>query len=118
MHSVMLIAGEHDTRVSLRKFLESEGYTVYTATTGHYAFEVLKNVSKPSVIIFDEAAPFMPFDAFLAKKKQHPEFADIPVILMSLKTGKPDITGVEGLLNKPIELPKLLILISEFCSDN
>src|SRR4051812_3030655 len=112
MHSILIVAGEHDMRVSLRRFLESENYKVYTSTNGKDALTLLYNIPPPDIIILDEDAPmFMTTQEFLNQKNEISDLRKIPVVLMSMKENNRDIIGMSGILYKPFEMSKVLEII-------
>lgn len=69
----------------IRRYLESSGqYRIYEAETGR---EGLKSVYeyRPDLILLDLMLPDMDGSAVLESLANHPEFADIPVIILSAK---------------------------------
>ncbi|PRQ06032.1 response regulator [Enhygromyxa salina] len=113
--TVLVVDDESESRGMLARLLEAEGYAVLTAPTGARAMQ-LAELHKPDVITLDVMMPGMDGWAVLSRLKQRPEFADIPVVIVSLM---PDADmgyalGAADVLAKPIEIDRLRGVLSRF----
>jgi PAS domain S-box-containing protein len=116
--TVLVVDDESESRGVLARLLEAEGYAVLTAPTGARAMQ-LAELHKPDVITLDVMMPGMDGWAVLSRLKQRPEFADIPVVIVSLM---PDsdmgyALGAADVLAKPIEIERLRGVLSRFGPD-
>lgn len=87
------------------------GVKVYTAPSGREALR-LAAAEKPDVILLDIMMPGMDGYEVLRQLKASGETRDIPVIMLTAKTGKEDRDkcmemGVEAYLTKPFKLEEL-----------
>jgi CheY-like chemotaxis protein len=115
MSSILIVAIGHDLRVSLRKALEIEGFTVYTSPTGRNALDLLQGISPSAIILDNDISPaLMGSGEFISSLKNIDHLKDIPIILMTLKDGKCDVSQVQGSVYKPVDIPKLLELLKQF----
>jgi len=99
----------------IRDILETEGYTVSTATDGAQALQMIKEV-RPNLIVADIMMPAM--DGYALYKAIHakPEWMSIPVIFLTSKAEKEDLLrgeelGVEGYITKPFDPEELLMMV-------
>ncbi len=84
--------------------LESGGYRSITALSGREAVEQAAAL-QPDAILMDILMPGMNGWETLAALKEHPETADIPVIIISClqQEGEADLTQVVDWLSKPLD---------------
>lgn len=106
--TVLVIEDDHDIRVTLRDVFEGADFTVLSAANGLQAFELLKQIRPPHLIITDLNMPLMNGETFVKKKKEDQKIKDVPVIIISAHEQKfckfPDVTC----LPKPLDLSKLV----------
>ncbi|NBX93356.1 MAG: response regulator [Proteobacteria bacterium] len=57
--TILVVEDEPDILFSVKTFLESEGYKVFTATNGNEALEVLNKFKLPHLILLDMKMPVM-----------------------------------------------------------
>ena len=112
---VMVIEDDHDTRVSLRSFLEEEGFEVWTATHGRSAISMLRSATElPGMIILDLRMPLMDGWAFAEVIKCDPALAKLPVVVITADRNSPPPNVIE-VLAKPIKVDRLLQLVEQYC---
>lgn len=108
LKTVLIIEDDHDIRVTLRQVFEDANYIVLTATNGVQAFELLKQIPAPALIITDLMMPIMDGETFLRKTRELPKVNDVPVIIISATFQKfcnfPNVIC----LPKPLDLFKLI----------
>jgi CheY-like chemotaxis protein len=114
----MLIDDDADVRMTLRDFLEEEGFVVHTGRDGQHALHVLERIDPPDLILLDYKMPVMDGKQFLAIKKRIPRLQVIPVVILSAATR--EWSGahleVEEVLSKPLDLEMLLSTVSRICA--
>jgi signal transduction histidine kinase/CheY-like chemotaxis protein len=87
---VLVIDDDRSTREMLRRMLEREGFSVAEAADGRAGLErVAKH--RPSLILLDLLMPGMDGFAFLAELQSRPEWAAIPIVVVTAK----DLSGEE-----------------------
>jgi len=114
-HTVLLVEDEEELRETMRDALELNGYAVVAAQDGQAALEELDRIDHLCMVLLDLLMPRMNGWEFLSKMRERPEMADVPVIIhSSLPSHAPQ--GVTRVLQKPIELQRLLSVVREFCA--
>jgi CheY-like chemotaxis protein len=116
---ILIIEDDHDTRQTFQIALETEGYSVLTATNGLEALAVLAATSLlPGLILCDWNMPKMGGADFLRTKAMKPEIRGIPVIICcaALQPTSALDLGAVGLLAKPFSLAHFLATIKKFYS--
>ena len=119
--SVLIIEDDADIRESVEQVLSMEGYTVYSAGNGKEAMTLLQRIPHPPLILLDLMMPVMNGWEFLQAQRAHPQFAHLPVIIVSaLPEGRALVpaTGLiqaEGLLRKPLDVDSLLRVVEQYC---
>ena len=115
--AILLIDDEAIVLHSAQRLLERKGYTVFVATDGHYAINVLKN-NKTSigVILLDLSMPGMDGEETLEKLLEVD--SEAKVILFSGYAFSKELEplfrkGAVGHIQKPFELKDLLEKINE-----
>ena len=116
-HTVLIIEDDHDTRVMLRRALEAEGYFVFSATNGVDGFAAISRIRPPSVILLGQRMPFMNGDEFLQRQARITEFADIPVITLSVCDTQ-NTGSLLDVIEKSIDLESLLGIVQRYCSES
>ncbi len=119
--SILVIEDEADIRSSLEEALELESYPVLTASNGRTALDMLDQYQKkdelPGLILLDISMPEMSGLEFREKQMANPEFAKIPVVLMSAATDtqkSAEFMGLSGYLKKPMEIEELYSIVSRY----
>ena len=91
-------------RMYQRKF-EADGYAVILGSDGEKALEAMRTGPKPNIILLDVMMPRMDGFQFLEVVKRNPEYADIPVILLT------NISGERGHIEKGMALGATAYLV-------
>src|SRR6184192_356095 len=81
---VLLVDDDEIMRESVRRVLEQEQWEVIGASNGRFALEQLAE-SAPDVILLDLMMPEMDGFEFLLAIRLHPEWRDIPVLVLTAK---------------------------------
>jgi two-component system, cell cycle response regulator DivK len=112
----LLIVDDNAINLKLaRVLLQSEGYTVYTATDAEVAIRVLGSV-KPRIILMDLQLPGMDGLELTRRLKANAATREIVIIAVTASAMKGDeerarAAGCDGYVAKPIDiesLPKLI----------
>jgi CheY-like chemotaxis protein len=114
---ILLVEDDPLTREALAYILEVEGYFVSTANDGRQGLELLHRSPRPAVVLLDLGLPVVNGHEFLRNQKQDPEVADIPVFVITA-VFEPSVPNATAILPKPVDLPKLMSLLSEFSNRN
>lgn len=115
---VIIAGGKIPTTLQLHSLLDALGYDAIVTENGADALAVLE--AKPAkLVIFDGHLPARDVIATQEQIKRHPQWADIPLILMAAqhsKTAQDEYFpfGYEALLTTPFDLLQLHTLMQEF----
>ncbi len=111
---VLLVEDEPLTVEALASILELEGYEIEAAYDGGTGLDMLRSAPAPCLVLLDLDLPIINGREFLRRQKRDPRIANIPVIVI---TGSPSPTapGASAVLSKPVDVPKLLELMAEYC---
>jgi CheY-like chemotaxis protein len=113
VHTILVVEDEEELREMLRDALELDGYSVVTADDGRDALEKLDSVSNLCLVILDLLMPVMNGWEFLARARQLPTLASVPVIVHTSASDHAP-SGVR-VLEKPISYEGLLTVVREYC---
>jgi CheY-like chemotaxis protein len=123
---VLLIDDDQDFRVSVRSLLETRGYEVFEAGSGHEGLrKVLEN--KPDVILLDlmmeTSVEGYGVTHALKYRDEYAEHRRVPIFLVSSVEESPDerfpmsgeveMIRPDRYLTKPFEIPRLLDLLEK-----
>jgi CheY-like chemotaxis protein len=114
-HAVLIIEDEDDLREMMREALELNGYCVVTAREGSEALERLSAMALPCLIFLDLLMPGMNGWDFFARMRERPELASVPVIVHSSAPSRAP-GGVTRVLQKPVDLRRLISTVQEYCT--
>jgi len=113
-HTVLLVEDEDELREMMSDALEFNGYKVVAARDGQDALDALSTI-QPCLVLLDLLMPGMNGWDFFAKLRQLPQLADVPVVVHSSSpSSAPE--GVTRVLQKPLQLERLLSVIREYCA--
>ena len=115
---IMIIEDDDSIRNNLQLLLESEGYSVETATDGRAALDQLSAATTlPSLIILDLMMPVMDGVQFRKEQLNDPKLSTIPVVLATAGVNiesKTLLVGAQGQLKKPFDLYDFLSTVKRF----
>jgi PAS domain S-box-containing protein len=115
MRPVLVVDDDPDSRELLQRTLESDGFSVVTASTGEEGLELARELN-PSLITLDVLMPSMDGWSVLQEVKADPELEHIPVMMISI-AGDKDLgytLGAVECLTKPVDRDKLRQLASQY----
>ena len=114
---MLIVEDDRDTRELLAQALVDEGYGVGTAEDGMGAMRYLQSHAAPQVILLDWRMPKSDGVEFRRLQRADAELSQIPVVLMTgdlrADGGASDL-GVAELLIKPIDVDRLLEVVSRY----
>jgi CheY-like chemotaxis protein len=113
LKTILVVDDDLDVRFAMAFLLQAEGYRVVTVANGWEALEYLKVGTRPDLILLDLAMPVMDGFRFRQLQRQDPNFARIPIIVISAAK-EAESLGV-AFFQKPIPLEDLLGLIRSYC---
>ncbi len=108
--TVLVVDDKQSIRVLLSDFLTGQGYTVFTASDGLEACELVKQ-NPVDIILLDIMMPNM--DGYQFISRLHKE-SNIPVIMITAKQDEADLVkaydlGTDDFLTKPFSMRELLV---------
>jgi CheY-like chemotaxis protein len=115
---VLLVEDFEDSRFSLSKLLEIEGYEVLEAGDGAQAIDIAIN-SKPDLILMDLSLPVI--DGLSATKqiREHAAMNSVPIIALSAHDvidfqGKAKDAGCTDYVTKPVDFNVLITMMEKY----
>ena len=116
---ILVVDDDQAMRNMLETVLLDEGYSVILARNGKEGLEMVAQ-QRPALVLLDLMMPVMDGWQFLDAIKQLPEYADLPILLLSasrqiVNTARDN--PVKGFISKPFELAKLLSSIDQHKHD-
>jgi CheY-like chemotaxis protein len=105
--SVLIVEDDELIRRAMQMVLEWEGYRVDYAINGQEALDYLRAGGRPSVILLDVMMPVLDGGKFREQQLLDPEWAAIPVIVVSAASFAASVDGACH-VSKPFEVQELL----------
>jgi CheY-like chemotaxis protein len=113
--SILIVDDEYVVVEISKRRLEERGYEVYTAGNGNEAFLSLKT-KIPDLILLDVQMPQMNGYSFIMEKVKIPEYANIPVVVLTAYNEIEPLFqrhGVKAYLLKPLKLQDVINKVIE-----
>ena len=109
--SILIVDDDPDSLDIVRTFLESKGYQVTSAPDGKSGLAKLEEV-KPALVLLDVMMPGMDGWEVARVIKNHPDFGDTRVVMLTARSGFSDKqeglrAGADDYIVKPIRLDEL-----------
>lgn len=114
---VLVVEEDKSCAELLKHMLSRDGYRVLVTEDGLAAQNKIKTLSQPPhLVLLGLMLPFVDGYQLLQQIRRKPEWADIPVIVLSTKTQEQDIVhafelGASDYVTKPFQLGELLARI-------
>ncbi len=117
--AVLVIDDDPTMRDLLRRVLEREGFTVATAASGSEGL-LLAEQLQPAAITLDVMMPSMDGWTLLSKLKEHPDLADIPVVMVTMvnESARGYSLGADHYMVKPIDRQRLVDILNSYREPN
>ena len=119
---VLIVDDSPSVRYTISKLIEGLGLIVETATDGADALEKMSlTKQKPALIISDVEMPRIDGFEFLAAIKSEPDLRDIPVVMLTSRSGEESRqraldAGAADYILKPFDDAKLIEIVEGFIS--
>jgi len=113
---VLIVDDDEDLLAAIGSLIEAEGYQVLTLLDG----KVLKkkvDTFKPDCVLLDVMLPGDPGPMLSKKLKGHPDYEDLPIILMSANEqtqNELEDSLADSFVSKPFDYYNLLDLIAQY----
>ena len=119
--SILLVEDEEINQFGIQSYLTNCGYEVNLASNGIEALEKVKE-KKPALILMDIQMPVMDGLETIQKIRADQAVAEIPIIALTALAMQGDNehclkAGANDYLSKPIDLKKLLSVVSDHLSE-
>lgn len=113
--NILVVDDDVDLCTMLSRFLEKNGFKVYSAQDALQALDVLDR-EQIQMLITDLNMPHMDGIQFTETLRQDPRYKDLPIILMTAQPSDEVVDrglrkGIAMTLAKPIDFPRLLTLV-------
>ncbi|HET6493909.1 MAG TPA: response regulator [Thermoleophilia bacterium] len=100
--------------------LETQGYTVYTATNGREAVDGARE-HRPDLVLMDMMMPVLSGYEAVSELKTDETTRDIPVVGLSAKAMTTDMerandVGIDGYITKPFRIAQVLLTVEKYLS--
>ena len=118
-HTVLIVDDDRDIRDSLVEVLEDHGYHAVGAGNGREALDTLRTSAEvPCLILLDLMMPVMDGREFREEQLKHPEWTDIPVIVISAYNDVAEqARALEAEhLRKPLGMRPLIDAVRRYCA--
>ncbi len=116
--NILVIEDDETQRTSLKRILESEGYTPKLAADAAELTQILDDDHQIHFIILDVRLPWINGFEIAQMIKEHRDLKSIPLIFLSGQSSDEDFqrareVGADDYIKKPFDIDKLKIRISE-----
>lgn len=88
---VLVVEDEVDTAALLKRVLEREGFSVLQAKDGRQASTLIGTLRPPSLVLLDLVIPYVSGREILRTIREHPDWKQVPIIVLSADHYEPDI---------------------------
>jgi CheY-like chemotaxis protein len=116
--TILVVDDDRDIRDVLKTTLEVAGYRVIEAENGFDGIEAARQY-EPDAILMDMSMPLMDGCQCTRRIRQNSRLATVPIIACTAYNrwewrGKAILAGCTDFLPKPVEVPKLLTMLSRY----
>jgi CheY-like chemotaxis protein len=114
--NVLVVDDDAEIRQALTDILEDEEYTVWAASNGKEALEMVSHGPCPDVILLDVMMPVMDGWHFLSARLAHPRLVEVPIIIISAgieAEREAHKVGVFEVAKKPLHVDDLIRRIED-----
>ena len=115
---VLLVEDFEDSRFSLSKLLEIEGYEVLEAVDGAQAINLALS-AKPDLILMDLSLPIVDGLSATKRIREHESMTRVPIIALSAHDisdfqDRATDAGCTDYITKPIDFEALMIIVTKY----
>ena len=117
-HSILVVDDIADNLLLLQLILETEGYQVELADSGHVALSRIQT-SPPNLVLLDIMMPDMSGFEVVRLLRQNKSFSLLPIVLItadrSVDFQQALAVGANDVISKPFDMESLLTKIGDWC---
>jgi CheY-like chemotaxis protein len=115
---ILIVEDDADLREMMAQLLTIEGFRAQTVANGRAALDYLQKGDYPDLILLDLMMPVMDGWEFRRRQRADPEFAHVPVVVLSaLDPTRAADLGESTFLKKPLDFDRLLDLVRGHCPE-
>ncbi len=112
---ILVVEDYEPLLTGIRDILETEGYTVFTATDGQQALQMIDDAC-PNLILADIMMPTMDGYALYEAIRAESKWAAVPFVFLTSKAQEKDLLrgkelGVDSYITKPFDPEQLLATV-------
>jgi len=116
-HTLLVIEDDKTLCRLLDEILGTAGYTVRFASNRAQINAEVNRATLPDLMLLDVQLPDADGLKILAKLRSHPKFSDLPVIMMTGRSGAADVmqglaAGADGYVTKPFKMSSLVGVVN------
>lgn len=116
-HTLLVIEDDKTLCRLLGEILGTAGYTVRFASNRAQINAEVNKSPLPDLMLLDVQLPDADGLKILAKLRSHPKFSDLPVIMMTGRSGAADVmqglaAGADGYVTKPFKMSSLVGVVN------
>jgi CheY-like chemotaxis protein len=111
---LLIVEDDEGSRAALGDIFDYEGFPVAMCANGKEALDYLHSEPAPSLIILDLQMPVMNGWQFCRERSKEASLASIPVVVITAFQSPGDL-DVDAIVNKPIDIERLLSLVRYYC---
>ena len=120
--TILILEDDENISHILCFLLERFGYHIEKAEDGKAGMEIIDRIPPPALIISDIMMPYHSGFEILEKVRAKANWKSIPVVMLSAKSGGPDIVkatelGANDYLVKPFEPEVLMAKVKRFITN-
>ena len=120
--NILVIEDDETQRLSLKRILEAEGYTVLMAADSAELTALLDDDKDVHLILMDIGLPWINGFELAAMMKEHQDLKNLPLVFLSAQAEPEDFekareVGASDYIKKPFDIEKLKSVISELLKD-
>jgi CheY-like chemotaxis protein len=112
---VLLVEDDPDVREAFLDVIDEAGYRVFTASNGADALKLLPELPPVGLVLVDMMMPVMDGIEFISRVREAAALRGVPVILLTAAARIAAPPGVNGVLQKPVDLDDLLRTVKSHC---
>jgi CheY-like chemotaxis protein len=117
MQKILVIEDEETVRENILELLDAEGFDAIAASNGRIGLELARQ-QLPDLILCDVRMPELDGYGVLQGIRSDPAMAGIPLIFLTAKASKTDLSyglelGANAYITKPFTITELLSAISQ-----
>lgn len=120
LRMVLLVEDDRDLRDAVAEILEDEGFAVARAANGREALDALRGAAEFCLVLLDMRMPVLTGIEFRREQLRDPLIAQVPVVAFAADArdrGEVALLGITSFISKPVDVERLLDVVSQFCGD-